>query len=75
MIGADKAAYIRLLDDIAWMKSNISSLVRLRCYDLARKSLPFMRKLLALKLYIDACDSVPDWFIHYQRCYYRESFY
>lgn len=73
-IGKDKSAYIRLLDDISWMKSNISSLVRLRCFDLARKSLPFMRKLLALKLYIDACDSVPEWFYSYQRSYYREHF-
>lgn len=54
--------YVRLLEDICWLKSDISGLVRLKCFDVARVQLRRLKRLAFLKSYVENLGFFPEWF-------------
>ena len=61
--------YIRLIEDLNWLKSDISGLVRLKCYGVARRQMIILKRLCALKLYVENLGSFPGWYDSIRRCY------
>lgn len=54
--------YIRLIEDICWLKSDISGLVRLKCFDVARVQMKRLKRLAFLKSYVENLGFFPEWF-------------
>lgn len=61
--------YVTLIEDLCWLKNDISGLVRLRCYDVARYQLKCLRRLAFLKSYIENLGFFPDWYESVRREY------
>lgn len=61
--------YTRLIEDLTWLKSDISGLVHLRLFSVARIQLKRLNRLLFLKTYIENLGYVPNWFNDVRRIY------
>lgn len=61
--------YTRLIEDICWLKSDISSLVRLKCFDVARLQMKRLKRLVFLKSYVENLGSFPAWYAKIREVY------
>lgn len=61
--------YVRLIEDLNWLKSDISSLVRLRCFSVARVQMKRLNRLLFIKSYVENLGCFPQWLDEVLRIY------
>lgn len=61
--------YTRLIEDICWLKSDISGLVRLKCYSVARVRIKRLKRLAFLKSYVENLGFFPEWFDKVRKVY------